>query len=552
VTVLFARPSLIANLPHSKGFNMRFASFRRNTVVATLACAAIAAALPLQASAQTPKRGGTLIVGTSQVARHLNGAVQSGVATAMPSTQLFASPLRFDDKWNAQPYLAESWKLAEDGKSLTLNLRKNAFFHDGKPITSADVAFSIMAVKANHPFQTMMAPVEKVDTPDPHTAIIRMSAPHPAIVLAMSPALCPILPKHVYGDGKDLKTHPRNSTDIVGSGPFKLVEFKSGQRIVLERFDKFFLPGKPYLDRVIFNIIPDTSSLVLGLERGDLQMVPFFSASIDLRRLKNDKNLVVTSRGYEGTGALNWLAFNLEKKPMSDLKVRQAIAHAIDKNFITKALMGGFATPADGPIVSTSPFAVADLTRYPLDLKKSAALLDEAGYKANADGERFKLTIDYLPGVDEQQKNIAEYLRSQLKKVGIAIEVRTSADFPSWAKRIASHDFDMTMDIVYNWGDPVIGVHRTYLSNNIRPIVWTNTQSYKNAQVDELLNTAGGILDPVKRKAYYATFQKIVTDELPVIFINVMPSHTITNKSVGNVPMTIWGPLSPYDEVFLK
>jgi peptide/nickel transport system substrate-binding protein len=379
-----------------------------------------------------------------------------------------------------------------------------------------------------------------------------MSAPHPAIVLAMSPALCPILPKHVYGDGKDLKTHPRNSTDIVGSGPFKLVEFKSGQRIVLERFDKFFLPGKPYLDRVIFSIIPDTSSLVLGLERGDLQMVPFFSASIDLRRLKNDKNLVVTSRGYEGTGALNWLAFNLEKKPMSDLKVRQAIAHAIDKNFITKALMGGFATPADGPIVSTSPFAVADLTRYPLDLKKSAALLDEAGYKANADGERFKLTIDYLPGVDEQQKNIAEYLRSQLKKVGIAIEVRTSADFPSWAKRIASHDFDMTMDIVYNWGDPVIGVHRTYLSNNIRPIVWTNTQSYKNAQVDELLNTAGGILDPVKRKAYYATFQKIVTDELPVIFINVMPSHTITNKSVGNVPMTIWGPLSPYDEVFLK
>jgi peptide/nickel transport system substrate-binding protein len=493
-----------------------------------------------------------LIVGTSQVARHLNGAVQSGVATAMPSTQLFASPLRFDDKWNAQPYLAESWKLAEDGKSLTLNLRKNAFFHDGKPITSADVAFSIMAVKANHPFQTMMAPVEKVDTPDPHTAIIRMSAPHPAIVLAMSPALCPILPKHVYGDGKDLKTHPRNSTDIVGSGPFKLVEFKSGQRIVLERFDKFFLPGKPYLDRVIFSIIPDTSSLVLGLERGDLQMVPFFSASIDLRRLKNDKNLVVTSRGYEGPGALNWLAFNLEKKPMSDLKVRQAIAHAIDKNFITKALMGGFATPADGPIVSTSPFAVADLTRYPLDLKKSAALLDEAGYKANADGERFKLTIDYLPGVDEQQKNIAEYLRSQLKKVGIAIEVRTSADFPSWAKRIASHDFDMTMDIVYNWGDPVIGVHRTYLSNNIRPIVWTNTQSYKNAQVDELLNTAGGILDPVKRKAYYATFQKIVTDELPVIFINVMPSHTITNKSVGNVPMTIWGPLSPYDEVFLK
>ncbi|MBS0593804.1 MAG: ABC transporter substrate-binding protein, partial [Proteobacteria bacterium] len=133
-------------------------------LLSSLTLAAAAIALPLQAVAQEqPKRGGTFVVGSTQTARHLNGAVQSGVATAMPSTQLFASPLRFDDKWNAQPYLAESWKLAEDGKSLTLNLRKGAVFHDGKPITSADVAFSVMAIKANHPFQTMLGPVERVD-----------------------------------------------------------------------------------------------------------------------------------------------------------------------------------------------------------------------------------------------------------------------------------------------------------------------------------------------------------------------------------------------------
>ena len=531
---------------------MPFPAFRRRTAVATLACAAIAAALPLHLAAQTPKSGGTLVVAFGQSPRHLNGAVQSGVATALPSTQLFASPLRFDDKWNPQPYLAESWKLSEDGKSLTLNLRKNAVFHDGKPITSADVAFSILAIKANHPFQTMFAPVEKVDTPDPYTAIIRMSEPHPAIVLAMSPALCPILPKHIYGDGKDLKNHPRNSADVVGSGPFKFVEFKPGQRVVLERFDKFFLTGKPYLDRVIFNIAPDIATLSLGVQRGDIQMAPFFSAANELKRMKSDKSLVMTPRGYEGPGPLNWLAFNLEKKPLSDIKVRKAIAHAVDKNFITKALMGGFATPADGPIVASSPFAVTDLVKYPLDLKKAADLLDEAGYKAKADGERFKLTIDHLPGSEEQSKNVAEYLRSQLKKVGIAVDVRTSADFPSWSKRIASHDFDMTMDIVFNWGDPVIGVHRTYLSTNIKPIVWTNTQSYKNPQVDELLNTAAGILDPVKRKAYYATFQKIVTDELPLLPINVVPYHTVTNVKVGNVPMTIWGAMSPYDDVFMK
>ena len=522
-------------------------------LLSSLTLAAAAIALPLQAVAQEqPKRGGTFVVGSTQTARHLNGAVQSGVATAMPSTQLFASPLRFDDKWNAQPYLAESWKLAEDGKALTLNLRKGAVSHDGKPITSADVAFSVMAIKANHPFQTMLGPVERVDTPDPQTAIIRMSTPHPAIVLAMSPALCPILPKHIYGDGQDLKTHPRNSTNVVGSGPFKLVEFQSGQRIVMERFDKYFLPGKPYLDKVIINVNPDVSTLMLDLERGSIQMMPFVTSPTDLKRLATDKQIALTPKGYEGIGALNWLAFNLERKPVSDLKVRQAIAYAIDKNFVTKALMGGFAKVSDSPIAPGGPFSSADVNRYPPDLKKAAALLDQAGYPAGAGGERFKLTIDYLPGADSQQKIVAEYVRAQLKKIGITVEVRTSADFPAWAKRIAAHDFDMTMDSVFNWGDPVIGVHRTYLSTNIKPIIWTNTQSYINPKVDELLNTAGGILEPTKRKAYYETFQKIVTEELPILFVNVVPFHTATTRNVGNVPMTIWGPMSPYDEVYLK
>ncbi|TXH48646.1 MAG: ABC transporter substrate-binding protein [Burkholderiaceae bacterium] len=530
---------------------MPFASARRR-LLSSFALAAAALSLPLLASAEEPKRGGTLVVGYPQAPRHLNGAVQSGVATALPSTQLFASPLRFDDQWNPQPYLAEKWSLSEDGKSLTLNLRKGAVFHDGKPITSADVAFSIMAIKANHPFQTMMGPVERVDTPDAQTAVVRMSVPHPAIVLAMSPALCPILPKHVYGDGQDLKSHPRNSTDVVGSGPFRLVEFKPGQRVVLERFDKFFLPGKPYLDKVVFDITADSSMLMLGLERGTMQMIPFVTIPTDLRRLKDNPQIALTPKGYEGIGPLNWLAFNLEKKPLSDLKVRQAIAHAIDKTFITKALMAGFARPADGPIVPTSPFATTDLARYALDLKKAAALLDEAGYKAGDGGERFKLTIDYVPGADDQQKTVAEYLRTQLKKIGIGIEVRTSADFPAWAKRIAAHDFDMTMDLVFNWGDPIIGVHRTYLSSNIKPIVWTNTQSYRNPKVDELLNAAGGILDATKRKAYYATFQKLVSEELPVDWINVVPYHTAANRKVGNVPATIWGPMSPYDEVYFK
>ena len=117
---------------------------------------------------------------------------------------------------------------------------------------------------------------------------------------------------------------------------------------------------------------------------------------------------------------------------------------------------------------------------------------------------------------------------------------------------MATHDFDMSMDASFNWGDPVIGVHRTYLSTNIRPIVWTNTQSYRNPKVDELLNAAGSTLDLNKRKADYAAFQKIVTDELPVYVIDQVGYYTVTNKKMGNVPRSIWGTLSPMDEVYLR
>lgn len=520
-------------------------------IVSTLLTAACAA-LPGMASAQAPRSGGTLVVGSTQIPRHLNAAVQSGFATALPAAQLFASPLRIDDQWNPQPYLAESWKLADDGKSLTLKLRRNAVFHDGQPITSEDVAFSIMAIKANHPFTTMMGPVEKVETPDPYTAIIRLNTPHPGIVLSMMPGLCPILPKHVYGDGQDLKSHARNSANVVGSGPFKLVEFTPGRRVVMERFDKFFLSGKPHLDKVIVSISPDSTSLMMSLERGEVQMLPFISIPTDLKRLQGNPQITLTSKGYDVTGAVNRLTFNLTRKPLSDVAVRKAIATAVDKNFVAKALLGGFAIPVDGPFFPSHPFSSTDLVRYPLDLKKAGQMLDAAGYRIGNGGERFKLTIDYIPGADERQKNVAEYLRSQLKKIGITVEVRASVDFPSWAKRMATHDFDMSMDETSIWGDPAIGMHRTYLSSNIRPIVWTNNASYANPKVDELLEKAGSELDFAKRKGYYAEFQHIVTDELPLLFINTAPFHTAASKKLGNVPMSIWGPMSPYDDVYFK
>ena len=232
-----------------------------------------ALATPHRAAAQAASPN-TLVIATTQVPRHFNGAVQSGMATAMPGAQIFASPLRYDENWKPQPYLAQSWEVAPDGLSVTLHLVKNALFHDGQPVTSEDVAFSIMAIKANHPFQTMLAAVDKVETPDPFTAVIRLSHPNPALLLAMSPALMPILPKHVYGDGQDLKTHPANLKPI-GSGPFKLTEYKQGEYYTLEKFDKFFIPGRPKLDRIVVRLVSDPNAAIVSMERGDVSALPF-------------------------------------------------------------------------------------------------------------------------------------------------------------------------------------------------------------------------------------------------------------------------------------
>jgi len=417
------------------------------------------------AMAEDPTPGGTLIMALQQTPRHLNPAVQSGTATGQPGTQLFASLLRYDDGWEPQPYLAKSWEIAEDGLSVTINLVEGATFHDGAPITSEDVAFSIDTVKANHPFKSMFAPVTAVETPDANTAIIKLSEPHPALMLAMSSQLLSIIPKHVYGDGQDPKAHPANSENVVGSGPFKLVEFKRDQHVILERYDGYFLEGLPYLDKIVALMLGTTGPALTGIHPGS----PFYNESVEA---------------------------------------------------------------------------------YDLDLDKANAMLDEAGYAAGDDGIRFPLTVDFgWPAM----KPYAEYMKPQLKKIGIDVTVRASADFPTWAKRISNWEFDMTMDNVFNWGDPVIGVHRTYNSENIKAgVIWSNTQQYSNARVDELMAAAGKTNDTEERKALYAEFQEIIADELPLYPLFPSPYHTVSNTAVVNAPNSIWGSSSPLDKVWLR
>lgn len=526
----------------------------RRTILSAALGVAASVGLPrgFALAADGPQRGGTLVVVTAESARHLNPAVSSGTATGIPGAQIFASPIRFDADWQPQPYLAERWEWSEDELSLTLYLRPDAKFHDGQPVTSEDVKFSIEVNKANHPFKTKFDAIDTIVTPDPNTAVIRLSRHHPALLLSLSPVLAPIIPKHIYGDGQDIKTHPRNA-DPVGSGPFKLKEFKPGEHILLERFDDYNLSKGPYLDQILFRIVPNTSSHAIGLESGEYQLAPATSLTIrDWKRLGEEPDLTATKDGYQAIGGLNWLAFNTGRAPFDNKQVRQAISFAIDRDFIVNVLQQGGTMRSTGPIAPGSPFYSDEVEHYDVDLDRAQKLLDEAGFPVK-DDKRFKVTVDFFPGYDEQQKLVADYLRPQLKKIGIEVEVRTSADFGAWADRISNWDFDMTMDNVYNWGDPVIGVHRTYLCDNrIKGVIWSNTQQYCNPRVDELLNAAAIETDLDERKLLYKEFQQIVVDDAPIAYINADPLRTVYRNNVGNPPLTIWGAMSPMDDTYLK
>ncbi len=203
---------------------------RRVLLAGAVALTALATAPGL--SAQEAQKGGTLVVASVQKPRHLNAAVQSGIATGVPAAQIFATLLRYGEDFTPQPYLAESWEFSADNKVLTLKLRQGATFHDGQPITAEDVIWSLGVVKDNHPFSSMLAPVEAFEAPDPQTVVIRLKQPHPAILLVLSSSLTPVLPKHVFDDGQDIKANPKNNLPV-GSGPFKVTAFEPGQHIIL-------------------------------------------------------------------------------------------------------------------------------------------------------------------------------------------------------------------------------------------------------------------------------------------------------------------------------
>lgn len=489
---------------------------------------------PAVLRAEEAAKGGTLriVVQTEPVSLT---DLQQNSATSGVGARVHEGLIHIDYDLKPQPYLATEWDISADGLTYTFKLRDGVKWHDGTPFTAGDVAFSILTLKEIHPRRRItFANVTGIDTPDDLTVIIHLSKPAPYLLGALSSQGTPIIAKHLY-EGTDVAGNPHNVAPI-GTGPYVFKEWIRGSHYILERNPNYWDQPKPHLDRIIVRFITDVAARTAALESGEVDLggqtpISFF----DIERFAANPAFTIDTRGAELTGNLNQVFFNLENEHLKDLRVRQAIAHSIDlENYIATVWLG-YAKPAPTAIVpGMKHFHDASLAPYAFDTAKAEAQLDEAGFPRQADGTRFRLRILHNT-INSRLLPAAEYFRSSLAKVGIALDIN-SFDFATYVKKIyTERAFDLDVQTLVNGYDPTDGIQRAYWSKNIKEgLPWSNQTHYSNPAVDDIFDKAAIEPDEAKRRDLYVQLQQILYKDLPALNLVEVQALTIYSSKLKN------------------
>jgi peptide/nickel transport system substrate-binding protein len=506
--------------------------------------------------AMAQQRGGTLVMVVQPEPPTLASYLSTSGPIGQVTTKVFDGLLEYDFELRPQPSLAESWVVSTDGKIITFQLRKDVKFHDGKPFTSADVKFSIIDVlKKVHPRgANTFRELTDIETPDAHTAVFKLSNPAPYVLMALSSYESPIIPQHIYGKG-DIRQH-ENANRPLGSGPFKFVEWQRGQYMRFDRNPDYWKKGQPYLDRVVARFIADSSTRTAAIESGEAHIAGFGALPYsDVKRLDALPHLEATTRGYEMQSPIVQLDFNARKPPFDSVKVRQALSYAVNRQFVIDNVWFGFGKPATGPISSnfsvTGMYTDKVLNYNVMHAKERAEkLLDDAGYPRKADGTRFEIVHDITPYGEEWQR-FGEYTQQALAAVGIKATLRTE-DVPTWLKRIyTDYNFDLTNNWIQTLADPVIGAHRLYHSNQIRPgTVFVNGSGWSSPETDVLMDKASIEVDPEKRHAIYHDLQTKLVEAAPYIWVHELQFVTVYNNSFKDLIVSPLGIYTSFSEAY--
>ncbi|MGY6570715.1 MAG: ABC transporter substrate-binding protein [Salinarimonas sp.] len=515
------------------------------TALALLLGAGIVAMQPKGAMAE-PQRGGTVqLAVTPEPPSLMMGLFQNG-PTQMIAGNIYESLLRYDQDLTPQPSLAESWEISDDELTYTFKLRENATWHDGEPFTADDVVFSLdVFLREVHPRwrPTANAQIESIEKTGDHEVTITLKQPFAPLILSFEAATAPIIPRHIY-EGTDYRNNPMNATPI-GTGPMKFVEWESGSFVHLTRNENYYLEGRPYIDDVYYRFIPDAASRAVAFETGSIDVLTGGSVEIfDVPRLERQDNVCVTTDGWELFAPHAWLALNVREGVLAERSFRQAMMHAIDREFARDVVWSGFGTVANSPISSRTLFHSTDLPEYAFDPDRARELIAESGYN----GETLELLV--LP-YGETWTRWAEATRQNLEDVGINVSLVTT-DVAGWSERVGSFNFQMTHNFLYQFGDPALGVARSYVSSNIvQGNPFSNVMGFANDEVDRLFAAAANAPSD-ERAALYQQVQEILVEELPVLWMIEMDFPTVYRCNLQDFITTAIGVNDAFRDAWLK
>jgi len=510
----------------------------------------LGAALALPAVAQDqPTPGGTLNMIVQPEPATLVAALNQQGPILYVGGQIYQSLLAYGTDLQPLPSLAKSWEVSGDGLTYTFKLQDGVKWHDGQPFTADDVVFTGESFLTEaHPRWRLIhnTYVESITAPDAGTVVFKLKTPFSAFINAFELSSFPVVPKHIY-EGTDYRTNPANQTPI-GTGPFKFEEWKRGSYIHLVKNPDYWKEGQPYLDDLYFRVIPDAASRAVAFEQGTVDVLRGGDVEgFEVQRLEEMPGVESTTAGWEYYSPLAFMPLNLREAPFDNKLVRQAIMHAIDRDFIAQSIMFGQAKPATGPVASTTKYYTADTPAYPFDMEKAKALIAESGVDLKATPFEI-MPIPYGP----QWERLAEYVRQQLEQVGFVTTIR-AVDAGGWSQAMSDFDFDLSFNFTYQYGDPALGVARHYLSNNVvQGTPYGNNGDYVNPKVDELFAKAAQATDEAAAAEAYAEVQKILVEDAPVIWLFELQSTTLWRDKVHNLVRTGIGLNEAMDEVWIS
>ncbi|MDQ7842199.1 MAG: ABC transporter substrate-binding protein [Armatimonadota bacterium] len=464
-------------------------------------------------AAPAPTSGGTLRIGMESAPTTMDAALSTDLYSQQVYSHVLEGLVMLDPQGGLQPALAESWTPSADGKIWTFKLRQNVRFHDGTEFTADDVKYTIDRIlnpETRSPQRGSLAQISLVEAVDRHTVRITTRAPFVPILTNLATSAY-ILPRAAHSRlGREFARRP------VGTGPYRWVEWVPEERIVLEANPDYYA-GRPSLDRLIFRFIPEASVRLAELESGGLDLIAGIPAQ-DLRRLR--VSLLVNLHEVVGTN-YRLLAFNTSVKPFDDVRVRQAIAHAIDKQKIVDVVWPGRGVVAEGPIPPTSWAYDERFKGLGYNLSRARQLMAEAGQ-----GGGFEM--NYLISATEELQREVPLIIDMLKQINVTVKV-TAVDFPTLLDRLLKTNYD-TLRVGWTTNpEPDSLLYSPFHSSAIGGFNFTK---FRNARVDELLDRARTVTDARERIRIYREAQRLIVQEAPMVFLFHEKRTYATRKAV--------------------